>query len=407
RIQAAEDQKDAKIKELTRRNLEARARQYAEDTEKYKYLVDELENLLEKNQTVLKDLAAEQSKYEALKNRREHLEQQRTEDLKLITEIQLMRVRDDARRVRLFNRAMEPRQKSFPKVQVIVPLGVLSMVGIMVGVVFLRELMDQRVKSASDLAVLPGANLLGGIPDLMDEPTKIQTAELAVRRHPLSVLAESYRQAAATIQPLIDRNGHQTVLFVGGLPASGTTTVVTNMAAAMAAAGRKVLMIDANFRRPRLAEAMGVPDNAGDGLGLGDLLGGAATIDQVIIDAGQDTSLIGAGTPASRVFDRLNNGAFDSALAELRGRFDLILIDSPPAVVAGDAFVLANKVDAAVLVVRAHQEHRGLVARMIHRFADARCDLLGVLLNRPRGTAGGYLKKNYATMAEYTAKLSS
>jgi Mrp family chromosome partitioning ATPase len=77
-------------------------------------------------------------------------------------------------------------------------------------------------------------------------------------------------------------------------------------------------------------------------------------------------------------------------------------VDAPPAVVAGDSLVLANKVDAAVLVVRAYQEQRGLVARLVNQLVDAQCELLGVILNRPRGTAGGYFKKNFAAMAQYT-----
>ena len=88
-------------------------------------------------------------------------------------------------------------------------------------------------------------------------------------------------------------------------------------------------------------------------------------------------------------------------MAELRGRYDLTIYDAPPAVVAGESMVLANEVDATMLVVRAHQEKRGLVARLINQFDDARCHFMGVLLNRPRGTAGGYFKKNFATMAEY------
>ena len=78
-----------------------------------------------------------------------------------------------------------------------------------------------------------------------------------------------------------------------------------------------------------------------------------------------------------------------------------MFVDAPPAVVAGEAFVLANKVDSAVLVVRANQEQRGLVARLVNQLIDAQCELLGIVLNRPRGTAGGYFKKNYEAMARY------
>ena len=114
--------------------------------------------------------------------------------------------------------------------------------------------------------------------------------------------------------------------------------------------------------------------------------------------------VISAGTPAHRIFERLTTGVIDHLLAELRDTYDLVILDAPPAVVAGDAMALAGKVDASVLIVRANQEHRGLVARLVRQLNDARGDLLGILLNRPRGTAGGYFKKNYAAMARYTVR---
>jgi Mrp family chromosome partitioning ATPase len=140
---------------------------------------------------------------------------------------------------------------------------------------------------------------------------------------------------------------------------------------------------------------------AEDAPGLGDVLSNVAGLDETIHDVGEGVSLMPAGSPGNRVFERLNNGLIDGVLADLRSRFDLIIFDAPPAVVAGDAMMLANKVDAAVMVIRANQEHRGLVARMISRLAQSQCELIGVLLNRPRNIAGGYMKKNYAVMADY------
>jgi capsular exopolysaccharide synthesis family protein len=269
-------------------------------------------------------------------------------------------------------------------------------------VIFIRELTDQRIKSASDLSILPGAQLLGVIPDLEEDPTKCETAELVIKRHPNSVLAESYRQVCTPLSKGLDRAGHQTLVFVGGLPGTGTTTVATNVATGLAAAGRNVVVVDANFRRPRLGGTFAL-DN--DRVGLGDLIqGDGATVEQAITeDAETGVKVITAGTAATRVVDRLNTERFDSVVAELRGRFDVIIFDAPPAVVAGDALMLANRVDAAVLVVRANQEQRGLVARLMNQLGNAHCDLLGLVLNRPLGTAGGYFKKNYAAMAAYAA----
>jgi polysaccharide biosynthesis transport protein len=402
-IRATEEQRDVKLKEIVNRNLQTKLKYFADDIEKAQKAMEAIEEEIDKTDRLLQDLAAKQAQYDALRMRREHLEARRTSDLKLIGEVELIRVRADASRVRQVQPALTPRERAFPKIEVIVPMGVLLLVGLTVGIVFLRELMDQRIKSVSDLAVLPGAHVLGGIPDLADDPTKTTAAELVVRKHPMSVLAESYRQITTSLLPMMDRSGHQTLLLVGVMPGAGTTTVVSNVAASAAASGRSVLVIDANFRRPRLGQAMGVSN---DSTGLADVLSGAATLDQAVTETGDGISVMAAGTPANRVFDRLSNGTFESMVAELRGRFDLIIFDAPPVIVAGDAMVLANKVDSAVLVVRAHQEHRGLVARMMHRLADARCEMLGVLLNRPRGITGGYFKKNYATMAQYTASSS-
>jgi capsular exopolysaccharide synthesis family protein len=403
RVRAIELERDSKIKETIRKNLEAKSRIYNDESEKLGSTVEQLQDDIEKNMLVMQTLAAEQSEYDARKMEREHLEAQRAADLELINEVQLLRLRADAARVRMALKALDPREMSFPKPEVVIPLGVLVVMGFTIGIVFLRELMDQRVKSTADLAVIPGAHVLGGIPEMEEDPTKTSAAELVVRKHPLSVLAESYRQTATNISTAIDRTGHQTLLLVGGMPGAGTTTMATNLAAAFAATGKRVCVVDANFRRPRLLEAMELPDDAHTaGAGLGDLLSGSASLDDALVDAGGNISVIGAGTPANRVIDRFNNGLFESLIAELRGRFDLVIFDAPPAVVAGDALVLANKLDASILIVRAHTEHRGLVARMIRQISDSRSELLGVVLNRPRGTAGGYLKKNYAAMAEYS-----
>jgi capsular exopolysaccharide synthesis family protein len=279
-----------------------------------------------------------------------------------------------------------------------VPATAILVLGLVTGLVFLREITDQRVKTASDLVVVPDARILGVIPELAEDPCRSEAAELVVRRSPQSVLAESYRQAAALTDKAMGRFGHQTLLVMGGLPEAGATTVVTNFAASAAAAGRSVVVVDANFRRPRLAQAMGL---AADEPGLGDILMEQAALDDVIRSTEYGVSVVSAGRPTNRVYERLSNGQFESLMAELRHRFDLVLVDAPPAVVAGDALVLANKVDAAVLVVRAYQEQRGLVARLVNQLVDAHCELLGIVLNRPRGTAGGYFKKNFAAMASY------
>ncbi len=309
-----------------------------------------------------------------------------------------MRLRTDAERVAIAVRSQTPRELAFPKVEIIVPLCTLLVVGFIVGVIFLREMTDQRVKSASDLSVVPGAHVLGVIPDLDEDPTTCEAAELVLRRFPHSVVAESYRQVCTPLSKVIDQNGHQTIVVMSGLPGAGTTTVTSNLAIGWAATGRSVLVVDTNFRRPRLAEVF---DLDRDRTGLGDVLASTVELEQAVVEIEPGVHVITAGSPESRVVERLNSEAFEQLIAQVRSRFDAVFFDAPPAVVAGDAIVVANKVDAALLVVRANQEQRGLIARVMNQIAAAQCDLLGIVLNRPLVTAGGYFKKNFATMAEY------
>ncbi len=393
---------DAHVKEVMYRNLQAKATELENEVKRLESARDENARQIDAASRTLKELAGKQAELETLRSQREYLQERRAADLQLVNEVTMMKARKDASRVMLAQSAFTPREPSFPKAKVVVPLGVLLLMALTTGLIFLREMLDKRVKSASDLGMLPGAHVLGSLPDSGDDPTRVISAELCVRRQPTSVLAESYRQVATAVMPELDLREAQTLLLMGGLPEAGTTTVATNLAAAIAATGRSVLVVDANFRRPGLGKAMGIADDA---IGLGDVLAGSTAVDQAIHPATEiceGVDVMPAGTPAMRVIEKLNNGVIDGVLADLRSRYDVIIFDAPPAVVAGDAMMLANKVDAAILVVRANQEHRGLVVRMINRLNDSRCELLGVLLNRPRGIAGGYLKKNYAAMAGYS-----
>jgi Mrp family chromosome partitioning ATPase len=162
-----------------------------------------------------------------------------------------------------------------------------------------------------------------------------------------------------------------------------------------------VLVIDANFRRSHLAAAMGTEPDA---KGLGDVLRGNAIAADVIRPAGGDVDIIAAGSVENRIFELLATPKFDTLLAELSPLYDFVIIDVPPIVVAGDALAVANKVDGTIMVVRAFQEQRGLVGRIASQLHDCRAQLIGVVLNRPRNTAGGYLRKNYEAMAGYSAK---
>jgi capsular exopolysaccharide synthesis family protein len=394
-VEAAELERDAELKKILNRNLTADLKLYGDQAEGLAKLLADYEADFAKLETRLKEFTAANAELEQKRDQQTRLQEQRSKLLDLITQVNALKLREDARAVTIAQPALTPREKSFPRWTVMVPLGGMLGLVLVLGVAFLREFLDQRVRYTSDLVGMSG-RLLGVVPDVEDDPTGVKKIENVIRDAPQSVVSESLRQTTAHLQKHL--KGHRSLLVVGGLPGAGVTAVVTNIADSIASSGKRVLLVDADFRRPSLASAMGaVPDQKG----FGDVLGGACRFEDAVQKVTDTVHLVCAGTIGQRVFERLATASTDEFLAKAREQYDLVIIDAPPAIVAGDAMVLAAKVDATVLVVRAFQEQRGLVARLCSQLNDMPSQFIGIVFNRPRYTAGGYFRKNYEVMAGY------
>jgi capsular exopolysaccharide synthesis family protein len=398
---ASELEYEALTSQILRRNLNADFKDFSDQVESYGGLLEKFEKDLATQASRLKDFTANLSTVDELKERRERLLEARAKQLEVLANIDQLKARDDARAVSIAKRAQTPRDKSFPQLKYMVPTGGVLMLLAFVGFIFLREVLDTRVRYATDLTALPGLRLLGSVPDLAEDPLGPKQIERVVRDAPKSVAAELSRQFSGQLLKACMQGGVKSIAVVAGLPSAGTTSMISNLADSIAASGRKVLVVDANFRRSHLAAAMGTEPDAP---GLGDFLRGGLSSADVIRPAGGNVDIVSAGTPESRVFELLNTAGMDAFLQEVTSRYDIVLLDVPPIVVAGDALAIANKVDGTLLVVRAFQDQRGLVARIVNQLADVRAQFLGAVLNGPKNTAGGYLRKNYEAMAAYSGK---
>lgn len=401
RVRATEDQINSKRREIIERNLNSERLQYADQRDQLLGLIKQVEDDVDGKESELQDLAADQSSYEAMVTQRTHLELQRDADVHLINSLRLMRLREDAQRVRSLGDAETPRTLSFPRWGVMIPLGIILCFGLTLCIVFIRELTDRRIKRVSDLELLSPVRVIGSIPEIADDPTGPTVVERIVQTMPNSVIAEAYRQSYEPIARRVGQGGYGVISFVSGMPESGATTAISNIATIAKESGQSVVVVDANFRRPGLAKAMGVAEPR---LGLGDVLAGDVSLDEVIVQNEGQVSVIAAGTPDNRVSNAFHGELFDRSVAVLRDRFDLVLIDVSPIIVSGDARVVANQCDGVIIVVRAYQEERGLVSRMLRELGESNSEIIGILLNRPRTAAGGYLKKNYAAIAGYSGR---
>jgi capsular exopolysaccharide synthesis family protein len=293
-----------------------------------------------------------------------------------------------------------PDQPSFPKIYTMVPAGIFVIGALTAGVILLFEFLDQRVKSAADIAMMPRTRPLGVIPDVSEDPANPASPETVFRDHPTSVIAESYRQLRTKVGNEMLRNQNRSLLVVGAMPGSGATSVAINFAAACAARGQKTLIIDTNHRRPRVHSALGLDGSKG----LADVLAGEKTLAECIQSSGERTpDVLAVGPMPHRIVERLGTDAMSNLLKEASEIYETVIIDTSPAIVSGDASTLANQTDASLLVVRAMVEKRGQVTRLRNELSDGRADFLGVLVNGVKASAGGYMRKNIRTSHSYHA----
>lgn len=292
-------------------------------------------------------------------------------------------------------------QLTSPRIKVVVPGVTILVLGLVTGLVFLKEVMDQRVKSPADVNLLASAELLGVVPDAAEDPSGSTAVERVVELQPTGLLSESFRQVRTAVLSKMDRRGYKTLVVAGAQPECGASAIASNLAASLAYNGRRVLLVDANFRRPGQHALRGVSNDRG----LAEVLRGQATAADVLVRVeGLTMAIMPTGHGADVQPEVLEGQPFRSLISELERQFDLIVIDAPPALLTSECRLLAKQVDALALVARAGRDKRGMIDRMHRQLDGQRADILGVILNGVRSSAGGYFRKNYQDFYRYQHK---
>jgi capsular exopolysaccharide synthesis family protein len=356
---------------------------------------------IEQAQRRLSDIKAVLAEREILAKDAERLAESESDTAARLAEYRGLSERDAARRFQVSYRATPPAEPFFPLWYIIIPAVTVIVVGLVGGGVLAKEIAEQRVRGPADVALIPRTRVLGVVPDLTEDPSRPKSIEKAIVERPEGVIAESVRHIRVGVVKQLQQRGHKTVVVFAGMPGSGATAFVSNLAASCAKGEMRVLAIDANLRRPRLHAAFDLPDHPG----LADVLSRNCTLaDATVETAVENLSIVPAGAAELRVTERLMTSIMDQILAEAREEYDLVLIDAPPTIVSSDAMTLAGRCDAALLVVRAFGEKRGLVARIRNQVEETRAEFVGVVVNAVRASAGGYFRRNFRATHEYTAK---
>jgi capsular exopolysaccharide synthesis family protein len=192
-------------------------------------------------------------------------------------------------------------------------------------------------------------------------------------------MAESYRALRTSL--LLSNLGSppKVIMVTSALPQEGKTTTSINCAVVLAQKGTRVLLIDADLRRPSIHKTLGM----GPRSGLSNVLTGSSTLEQTITRTAilPNLFVLPAGTPPPNPAELLASANMRDVLAKLREEYDHIVVDTPPSLSVTDAVVLSPRADAVVLVIRSGQTSKQALRRSRDILAQVNAKVVGVLLN--------------------------
>lgn len=317
--------------------------------------------------------------------------------MRVLVQEELEPPRDDegisAVQVKSVQPATVPKNPVSPRVKFNLALGLVggALVGIGIGV--LRSLLDTRVHSVKDLQEISDAPILGRI---IDDP-QASKRPLIVHLDPKNPRAEAFRALRTNLQFLSGGDRAKSFVISSPGPGVGKSTTSANLALALAEAGFRVVLVDCDLRRPRVAEFMGIEGS----IGLTDVLIGSADISDVLQRWGNSQLYV---LPAGRIppnpSELLGSRQMEEALITLSGHVDFVILDAPPLLVVTDAAVIGAKTNGVVLVAAAGSTRKQNFEAAVGSLETAGLSLRGIVATMlpakgPNGYGYGVYEYNY------------
>lgn len=256
-----------------------------------------------------------------------------------------------------------------------VNLGIGLFLGLVVGaaLALLLEALDRTVKTPDQAAGLFDTPLLGMVPKL--KPDAVHASSTA--EQPLSPAGESYRTLRTAVRFIDLDRPLRTLLVTSPSAAEGKTTTSTNLAVALAQSGERVILVDADLRRGRVVQELGLPE----GVGLTSVITRTASLADSLQNWRGLMQVLGAGPLPPNPSEILGSQIMVQLLDELHRYADVIVIDSAPVLPVTDSVALATQVDGVILVARAGKTQRSAAAEASRRLEAVGANVVGCLLN--------------------------
>lgn len=250
-----------------------------------------------------------------------------------------------------------------------------GLVGLLVGaaLTIARVRLDRTVKDAEEASELAGAPVIGVV--LKDEAL---TTKHVIERNSTAPIAECYRQLRTNLQFLHVDEPPKVIMISSSVPSEGKTTVAVNLALSLAEAGRQVVLVEGDLRRPRVTRYLGMVG----GVGLTNILAGTAELEDVLQPYGDGAlRILAAGPTPPNPSELLASSHMFKVIDDLRGKNDFVLIDAPPLLPVADASGLAVLVDGVVLSIRYGSTRKEQLQQTRATLDRVGARTLGIILN--------------------------
>lgn len=255
-------------------------------------------------------------------------------------------------------------------------IGLAALFGLLmgIGIAILREILDTTMKSGEEISAITSTSLLGTI----GYDSHAQKHPLVTSLDTHAPRVEAFRVLRTNLQFVDVDQSAKTFVVTSSVPEEGKTTTAANLAIALSQAGQRVILVEADLRRPKIADYFRLEP----AVGVTTVLIGRLEVDHAIQPWGDNRlSVLTSGAIPPNPAELLQTKAMNELLDALRARFDVVIVDAPPLLPVTDAALLAAQADGAMLVVRHGKTTRDQVHQSTERIAAVGGRLLGAVLN--------------------------
>lgn len=287
---------------------------------------------------------------------------------------------------RVVDEALAGKDPVSPKKKLIYMMAVMGALGLSVGLIFIKDALSSKVKYRADIEKMTSVPIIAEITfDKSKTP-------LVIEKGRRSVVAEEFRKLRISLSFLGIDPDHKKILVTSSVSGEGKSFVAANLAKSLSLTGKKVVLVDMDLNVPTLSKIFDIPPRNG----VTEYLKGEKYPDDIIkpVDGHDNLSFISPGEELpDNPSELLSNGKISSLIEYLSSRYDMVVIDTSPAVLVSDAFIVSEMCDATLYVVRHNYTPKLLVKRIEENMEINPLKNLAIIFNGVKSR--GFFKNNY------------